>query len=511
VTDFNPAEPRDLDGKWIKGLAHLAAAKKIAALPLGKKATIHGNPVRNLPGKGYRVRINDVGVNYKHPEDAARSMVAGKHMPASKHIAELENMPNKTPKQDQILHQLHVQELESLKTSGESSPGHAPSEQKQSQILKEVAAKQASGGKPNAPMGSEEMDQWEYDKGLVTAEEFFAAHGHVPNGSALTFSDLDQNEIMNAKQHLMAQAKGTASVKNAAEPITTLKSGKSVVGHLGGMGPATAQTAFNAGSLTTTEFFAKFGVLPDGAHTGILSMDLKVVNGLRKELGLPAFTQSDLKLKAKLATEKAAKAATSKATAEAVFDPKELPPGAPPGALIGPAVWDALPNFKPSNNSIKSGISNYTGSGYGSINQSLRKGLVSSSTASTVKKLDDAFKEVPPTKQDLVVYRGVSSHDIMFGTTGSHIGGVFLDGGFVSTTANTSTATSFGGSGAFIRIIIPKGSKVVKTAGISSHASEKEIILNRGSMFEIVSDTMQAIDTYGHVDKRRVVTLKLVS
>lgn len=647
---FNPHEPRALDGKWIKGLEHLNVAKKIAALPLGKKASHKGFPVRNLEGKGYRVRINNVGVNYKHPEDAARSMVAGKHVPAAKHIHELTQKQlagNFNLKEHEKLKELKAVGGEAAAPSGEShlpkiggqtpgpkgvkpkaSSGKLPGQSEadwQKSILAKAKQQSESAKQPSSHwdkvLGDESVHgsaKWEYDKGLitkeelhqmrieamqakianmggyekaakstegvklmhgiqaeqklkkdasgshvpgesvpslsevmagakgppksmpqpkqaapkqhfmlqmdkkeanhqydiglVTAEEFYARFGELPTNSNLSVKSLDMFEVDTAvhdmglgtpggkpKSILKQQNVGTAVKATDAAPKIKLKSGMPV-SHLAQLNAKDAQAEFKAGSLSQTEFYAKFGKLPTGAYTSDPStLDFGIINKLREQMGMPALKPPAGSVKT-----------PSASAALKVYNPKELPSSAPPGAKIGLDAWNGLPKFHGSSYG-RGGIKTYTGSGYGSMNEGLRKGLMDMGTASLVDKMDAAFKDAEPTPFDMVVHRGVSSHDSMFGGVGSHIGGVFIDHGFVSTSTRDETASSFGGSGAFIQIIVPKGTRVVNTNGISSHTSEKEIILNRGSKFEIVEDSYQDFSKWGSTNKKRVIVLRLVS
>jgi translation elongation factor P/translation initiation factor 5A len=180
----------------------------------------------------------------------------------------------------------------------------------------------------------------------------------------------------------------------------------------------------------------------------------------------------------------------------------------PSGIKMGAQAWDSVAQVEPPDNASWSAIHSYCGSGYGTVNPSLRKGLLDSHTATTVSAMDRAFISVAPLSSQIVVHRGFSNDQSILGSVGSHVGGVFIDNGFISTSTNEGTSKSFGGSdsGVLCDIIVPVGVRVVKPGEISGHGSEKEIILNRGTKFKIVSDKMVTMAQWGKgVQKRRVV------
>ena len=123
-----------------------------------------------------------------------------------------------------------------------------------------------------------------------------------------------------------------------------------------------------------------------------------------------------------------------------------------------------------------------------------------------VSAMDRAFISVAPLSSQIVVHRGFSNDQSILGSVGSHVGGVFIDNGFISTSTNEGTSKSFGSSGVLCDIIVPAGVRVVKPGTISGHSTEKEIILNRGTKFKIVSDKTVTMAQWGAgVQKRRVV------
>ena len=178
----------------------------------------------------------------------------------------------------------------------------------------------------------------------------------------------------------------------------------------------------------------------------------------------------------------------------------------PSGAKMGAQAWDSVAQVKPPDAASRSAIYSYCGSGYNTVNPSLRKGLLDSNTATTVSAMDRAFISVAPLSSQIVVHRGFSNDQSILGSVGSHVGGVFIDNGFISTSTNEGTSKSFGSSGVLCDIIVPAGVRVVKPGTISGHSTEKEIILNRGTKFKIVSDKTVTMAQWGAgVQKRRVV------
>jgi len=185
------------------------------------------------------------------------------------------------------------------------------------------------------------------------------------------------------------------------------------------------------------------------------------------------------------------------------YDPKE---GLPSGIKMWLDAWDSMPQVIPPDTESRNAIKSYTASGYVGMNGGLRKGLLDAHTAGQVSAMDRAFVSVAPLSSQIAVHRGFSNHESILGPVGSHVNGVFIDNGFVSTSVKQETAGSFGSSGVICDIIVPKGTKVLKTGTLSSHQTEKEVILNRGTKFKIVSDKMVTSTQYGYsVQKRRVV------
>lgn len=106
--------------------------------------------------------------------------------------------------------------------------------------------------------------------------------------------------------------------------------------------------------------------------------------------------------------------------------------------------------------------------------------------------LDSMIKSAPPLKHDIEVERGVSGADDVFGPLGSRTGKVFIDKGFTSTSTDPNAKYTFTRKvdRAHIKIRIPAGSHVLRMEAKPGDDSEKEILLNRGSRFRVISDKL---------------------
>lgn len=135
-------------------------------------------------------------------------------------------------------------------------------------------------------------------------------------------------------------------------------------------------------------------------------------------------------------------------------------------------------------------LNSYTGSGYTDINDGLREnkgdlaGISSTYVKSKINRLDEvmaAYQSDAPIR----VYRSVN--DYVFPST-DVTGNVFTDHGFVSTSISPNHSWS---GGTKISITVPKGSHMSYPLGIgaSDHPGEHEVLLPRGTRFQVISDT----------------------
>lgn len=100
-------------------------------------------------------------------------------------------------------------------------------------------------------------------------------------------------------------------------------------------------------------------------------------------------------------------------------------------------------------------------------------------------------RSAPFTKKT-TVFRGILEPADLFGPTGSMIGKVFKDDGFVSTTPDRKTAQAYGGDdeGAMISITFPPGTRALKSQAAFFGDSEtwREFTLPPGTQFKVTGD-----------------------
>ena len=156
------------------------------------------------------------------------------------------------------------------------------------------------------------------------------------------------------------------------------------------------------------------------------------------------------------------------------------------------------------------------------MNSQLNKDKLSGKIKNYVNLIDIAFKNAPPTKESLILYRGIQLN--------KKIETDFTSKTYVSTSSNKSTSLSFSGYKSnkccFFEITVPKGSRVLPLMYLSLHSQEMEILLSRNSEYKIVKhsftpkgntiitkyvekiDDIQPIVSSKKVDNAPVVTKK---
>jgi hypothetical protein len=176
---------------------------------------------------------------------------------------------------------------------------------------------------------------------------------------------------------------------------------------------------------------------------------------------------------------------------------------------------DSHPELK---NSLREYVSEYPKEvGYQAVNRHLRLGEsnFTDDAMSKVKKiisdLDKAVELSPRTIEPMMVYKGVHEN-LIVELSKLGVGGTFEDKGFTSVSPKKETALGFPSfrSGNLIEIELPRGVKAInpyKYFGRSAVrgtklADEKELILGRGSNFEITG--MEKTE-YGTTVKARLV------
>lgn len=138
-------------------------------------------------------------------------------------------------------------------------------------------------------------------------------------------------------------------------------------------------------------------------------------------------------------------------------------------------------------------LGEYRGNAFKAINTTLRIGKPTSGSQSptaikvweVVADLDGAFKAAPLTAKDIVVYRG----------TKKGLPNSFTDRAFTSTSYSMDIAKEFG---ELIKIVIPKGTPVLKMSGGFSekhYQGESELLLPRNSTYVIQPDGSYKVTT----------------
>ena len=129
----------------------------------------------------------------------------------------------------------------------------------------------------------------------------------------------------------------------------------------------------------------------------------------------------------------------------------------------------------------------YTGSGYRSMNQSLRDHTpLSSKQIDHVKRLEAAIDKSQKLKKDTVVWRGTRSTELR--NKMSEVGIIFQDDAISSLSLSRSVAEGFAGpDGALTQIIIPKGTPALHVELMTQNTIEFEVLLKRGMQFRVIN------------------------
>lgn len=160
-----------------------------------------------------------------------------------------------------------------------------------------------------------------------------------------------------------------------------------------------------------------------------------------------------------------------------------------------------------SRNSLYS----YTGDGYTSVNQKLNSlpPGVEKTGSTSITNIDNGMAASPPLESDVVLYRGFSNPHSVFSSgkwNDTNVAGMeWSQRSYSSTSGSLATAQGFAGfSGVVMRVIVPKGMKVhgINAKG-GQHASENEVILQRGLRYRVVAD-------YGKHNGKRYIDVMVV-
>jgi hypothetical protein len=153
------------------------------------------------------------------------------------------------------------------------------------------------------------------------------------------------------------------------------------------------------------------------------------------------------------------------------------------------------PNNSPTDGEVDAVIT-YTGKGYTQMNALARgEGTGDSSfseeeIATSIENLTDLIDRNPPLGTKALVYRGVyDSKNIKWSEL--EVGSEFIDNGFVSTSPNAATAGGFGS--VQLEIELGEDTKAIDVSstldGTKAAVREPEVILQRGTRFEVVAKT----------------------
>lgn len=131
-------------------------------------------------------------------------------------------------------------------------------------------------------------------------------------------------------------------------------------------------------------------------------------------------------------------------------------------------------------------LRNYCSGDYEAINTHLRKGYSGGrSIPEQIEAIDSIIDQAPRVPQDMKVLRGIHGEDVF---AKLEQGTVFEDKGFVSTTVGYNEVATREGKGHYmLEIQVPKGSKGIYVQRISEFPEEEELLLPRGSRFNVIS------------------------
>lgn len=174
-----------------------------------------------------------------------------------------------------------------------------------------------------------------------------------------------------------------------------------------------------------------------------------------------------------------------------------------PNDLYDSNLWNDLPE-----NEIKA-IKGYTDNDYIHLNSVLRKGKLDVTDSETQEKISAITSAIDksPLKEELVTFRGVNmntANNFMFPNVDLRdgknareqlLGATFQEDGFFSSSPRYQSQFA-GGNGVKLTTICPPGTKALYIGKESNYPYEKELLLQRGTQFEI-KDVV--VDNLGYV------------
>lgn len=157
-------------------------------------------------------------------------------------------------------------------------------------------------------------------------------------------------------------------------------------------------------------------------------------------------------------------------------------------------VYDTAAQLTTAQEAWRSGLSadqrtaieDYTGTGSDYINSILRMGPPEAASMFVgVRNLDGAVASSPPLTDPVTVFRGAAFN------MNASVGDVITDPAFVSTSLNPVRTAGFalGTQSTLMQITVPAGEKAPYIGNLSSSRSEQEVLLNRGTSFQVTKVT----------------------
>ena len=140
----------------------------------------------------------------------------------------------------------------------------------------------------------------------------------------------------------------------------------------------------------------------------------------------------------------------------------DVPDDASGEPLGGEQAFERVPDLNDLNidRKISTSVRHYLENAYIPVNTYLRDGTIGTggyeersyseeTVQQMVNEIRDAFNVVPPLSHDIIVHRGMSNADEIFGSVGSRAGQIFDDAAFVSTSTDREVAERFSHGAAF--------------------------------------------------------------